>query len=60
MSLAEKCEAIRDITRTVNELALAGLRSRHPHAGEGELLLMLARLRLGDELVERVYGVSMK
>ena len=60
MSLAEKCEAIRGITHTVNQLALAGLRGRNPDASEGELLLMLARLRLGDELVDRVYGESRK
>jgi hypothetical protein len=39
-----------------NRMALAGLRLRHPERTDGELLLQLARLRLGDDLVRRVYG----
>lgn len=56
MSLTERIERVRAITLAVNRVALAGLRRRHPNASEGELLLELARLRLGDELVDRVYG----
>jgi hypothetical protein len=37
-------------------MALAGLRLRHPERTDGELLLQLARLRLGDDLVRRVHG----
>lgn len=56
MSLAEKAERLRAVTLAANRMALAGLRLRHPGASEGELLLELARLRLGDDLVKRVYG----
>ena len=56
MSLAEKAERVRAVTLAANQMALAGLRLRHPAASEGELLLRLARLRLGDDLVNRVYG----
>ena len=56
MSSTEKIERLRAITRAANQMTLAGLRSRHPGASEGELLLELARLRLGDDLARRVYG----
>lgn len=56
MSFAEKADRVRAVTLAANQMALAGLRLRHPDASEGELLLALARLRLGDELVDRVYG----
>ena len=56
MSFAERADRLRAVTFAANEMALAGLRLRHPGASESELLLRLARLRLGDELVDRVYG----
>lgn len=56
MSFAEKAERVRAVTLAANQMALAGLRLRHPSASQGELLLALARLRLGDDLVDRVYG----
>jgi hypothetical protein len=37
-------------------LALAGLRSRFPKAGEIELRRKLADLILGEELARKVYG----
>jgi hypothetical protein len=58
MSLQEKLERLRAITLAANRMALAGLRMRHPDRSEGELLLQLARVRLGDDLVRRVYGDS--
>jgi len=56
MSPAEKAARMVDLTRTACALALAGLRTRHPAADERELLLRLAVLRLGSELVGRAYG----
>jgi hypothetical protein len=56
MSFAEKAECIRAVTLAANQMALAGLRLRYPGASQRELLLALARLRLGDDLVDRVYG----
>jgi hypothetical protein len=38
------------------ELALAGLRRRHPEANEHELHRLLADLVLGAELATEVYG----
>jgi hypothetical protein len=56
MSAAEKLRLMNDLTLAANLLSLAGLRERYPAASEGELLLRLARVRLGDELVRRAYG----
>lgn len=56
MSPVEKMARVRDLTLAVNRLALARLREAHPREGEGELLLRLARRRLGDEIVARAYG----
>jgi hypothetical protein len=56
MSFAERAQRLRELTRAVNQVALAGLRLRHPGASDRELLLELAKLRLGEDLVERVYG----
>ncbi len=37
-------------------LALAGLRNRHPQAGEAEIRRRLMDLLLGEELAAKVYG----
>jgi len=37
-------------------LALSGLRSRYPQAGETELRRRLAGLLLGEDLARKVYG----
>jgi hypothetical protein len=58
MSLAEKAECLRAVTLAANEMALAGIRLRHPDASRAQLLLELARLRLGDDVVQRVYGAA--
>lgn len=56
MTAAEKLTRMSELTLAVSRLALAGLASRYPDESREELLLRLARLRLGDELVDRVYG----
>lgn len=56
MSPVEKMARVRDLTLAVNSFALARLRETHPRKSEGELLLRLARRRLGDEIVARAYG----
>jgi hypothetical protein len=58
MSLGERLERLRAVTLAANRIALAGVRMRNPSASEGELLLELARLRLGRELTRRVYGTE--
>lgn len=54
----QKAACIRDVTRSANALALAGLRTRHPDADEHELFLRLAASRLGADVVRCVYGWS--
>ena len=56
MTPAQKARAFRDITLAANSFALAGLRQRHPNAGERELWLRLAGLRIGEDLVAQAYG----
>lgn len=56
MTPAQKARLVREVTLAANAFALAGLRQRHPNANEAELLLRLAVLRLGEELVARAYN----
>lgn len=56
MTPAEKARRVSDLTQGSCRLALAGLRRRYPAAGEQELLLRLAVLRLGLETVASAYG----
>jgi len=56
MSPAEKLRRVTELTRAANTLSLAGMRMRHPTESDGSLLLRLATLRLGEELVCLAYG----
>jgi len=56
MTPAQKLRCMSELTLAVNRFTLAGLAARYPDESGHELLLRLARLRLGDELVDRVYG----
>jgi hypothetical protein len=58
MSAGEKLETVFGAYRMGRELALAGLRMRHPEAGEDELWWLWARQHLGHELFEAAYGES--
>ena len=60
MSGARKLELVFETCRTGRELALAGLRMRHPDASEEELWRHWARQHLGTELFEAVYGAGAK
>ena len=51
----EKAHLVSALTRAVQELSLAGIRQRHPHASEHECLLRLAELKLGRRLTELAY-----
>jgi len=55
MSAEEKAGLVGGLTRSVQELCLAGIRERHPLASERECLLRLAVIKLGPELACRVY-----
>lgn len=56
MSARRKLELVEEENRTARELALAGLRQRHPDAGPEELFRRLMDLLLGEELAAQVYG----
>jgi len=56
MSLEERVELFRSINNSVQELALIGIRQRHPHASERETFLRLAATRLDRDTMIRVYG----
>ena len=51
-----KVQLVEDANRTARQLALAGLRQRHPEAGPEEVHRRLMGLFLGEELATEVYG----
>lgn len=55
MTPDEKAAIVSGLTRTVIELARAGIRARHPEASVREQRLRLAIVTLGRELAEKVY-----
>jgi hypothetical protein len=58
MSPADKVQRMVELNRAVTEIALAGLRLRHPAWSRQQLLRELARRRLGDELFHAAYGAG--
>jgi hypothetical protein len=51
-----KAQLIEEAITAARDLALAGLRARHPEAGPRELRRRLFDLELGEELAARAYG----
>ena len=51
-----KLEMMAQLNDMARQLALAGLKRRHPDASPEELRRRLADLLLGSELAEKVYG----
>jgi hypothetical protein len=51
-----KLEMVAQLNQMVRELALVGLRERHPQASPEELRRRLADIVLGPELAENAYG----
>lgn len=51
-----KVQLIDEANQLSRQLALAGLRQRHPDAGPEELRRRLMDLLLGEELAAEVYG----
>ncbi len=58
MPPARKFQLICDTYDLGKQLALAGLRMRHPNAAEDELRRLWSQEHLGRELFEKVYGRS--
>jgi len=55
-SPTRKMQMLAQLNQSVRLLAMAGLRSRYPQAGEVELRRRLAGLLLGEEIACKVYG----
>ncbi len=55
MSSIEIAELVAGASRAVRDLALAGLRARHPQASERELVARYAALTLGRDLARCAY-----
>lgn len=55
MTPLEKARIVSELSVAVQELALAGIRMRHPGASEEECRLRLAVLKLGRDLACAVY-----
>jgi len=55
-SPARKIALMLDANRTARELAVAGLRARHPADSAAQLRRRLADLWLGPELAAKAYG----
>jgi len=58
MPLGRRLGLVFDMCDTGRQLAMAGLRMRHPDASEEELKRLWAKQHLGPELFEQVYGAS--
>ena len=56
MSGAQKLALAQRLTDELVELSRLGLAERHPELGRAELEIRAARLRYGDELVDRALG----
>jgi len=56
MTGSQRLQRMQQLTVAVNQLALAGLRHRHPSEAQPQLLRRLARIRLGDDVATAVYG----
>jgi hypothetical protein len=56
MSATEKLDQVRRLTLAVQQLALADIRRRHPHADAREQALRLASRWIEPSLMERAFG----
>jgi len=58
MGPARKISLVFSAYRTGQQLAFAGLRSRHPEATQEQLWHLWARRHLGETLYRQVYGTE--
>lgn len=56
MPVWRKLMLVGEMNQAVRDLALDGLRQRHPHDSPAQRQRRLANLLLGPELAARVYG----
>jgi hypothetical protein len=56
MTPAEKFAQVAALTRNVRDLALAGIRMRHPGVSDREARMRLAALTLDQAVLRRAFG----
>ena len=56
MDVAQKMHIIFDLQETMDQIALVGIRERHPDCSEREARLRLAALKYDRELMIRAFG----
>lgn len=55
-SPTQKMKMLAQLNATARIVALSGLRTRYPQAGEAELRRRLAGLMWGEDLARKIYG----
>lgn len=56
MTPAEKAKRVVELTHATQQMAMAGLRTRHPDADEHELKMRLGSLWVPAELMKAAFG----
>ena len=56
MPIWRRMQRVGQLNEMVVQMALAGVRERHPEADEAEVFRRFADIRLGPELARRAYG----
>ena len=56
MSAIDKLDVVTDLNRACDQLSASGVRRRYPEASDAEVQRRVVALRLGRELMVRVYG----
>lgn len=56
LSASQRFELVAALNESCEQMAAAGVRLRHPSAGEGEVQRRVVALRLGRDLMIDVYG----
>lgn len=52
----ERLRMAQELTLAVQRISCAGMRERHPELSDDDIWLKLAILRLGEDVVRKVYG----
>ena len=58
MSPGEKLARVLQMSEDMNRTCEAGLKQRYPNASDREVFLRRARITLGEEIFEKVYGAE--
>ena len=56
MTPGEKAAIVHSLNRSCDALAVAGIKQRHPDAGDSEVRMRLGVLKVGKDLMKQAYG----